>query len=78
MNSDFQELEVKYGKAICTHLEPNFWVNRKEARYGTLMEIKEIHLFKGFNISKQDRTTWVVLKERNKPSIFDDILDYHE
>ena len=23
--SNFQELEAKYGKAICTHLEPNFW-----------------------------------------------------
>lgn len=76
--SSFQDLETRYGKAICTYLEPNFWVNRKESRYGTLIGIKEIHFFKEFNIGKQDRTTWVVLKERNRPSIFNDLLNYRE
>lgn len=76
--SHLQELEERYGKAICTYLDPNFWVNRTESRYGTLMEIKEVYLLDGFNIGKQDRTTWVVLKDRNKPSMFNDILDYHE
>lgn len=76
--ANFEGLEAKYGKAICTQLEYNFWVNRKESRFGTLMEIRKFHLLMEFNIGKQDRTTWVVLKERNKPSIFNDLLDYYD
>lgn len=69
----FEELESKYGKSICTFYDTNFWRNREGSRYGTLIEIEESHLLKSFSISKQDRTSWVILKERNKPSIFHDL-----
>ena len=68
--ANFEKLESKYGNSMCTYLDENFWANRESSRYGTLIEIKDCHLLEGFSISKQDRTTWVVLKERNKLSIF--------
>lgn len=76
--SSFSELESEYGKLICTSLEPEFWESREDSRYGTLIEIHNLSLFKSFGIDKQDRTTWVVLKERNKPSIFNDLLNVRE
>lgn len=77
-SSNFEELEKKYGQRICTSLDHHFWTVREHSKYGTLIEIQEVHLLKGFRIAKQDRTTWVVLKERYKLTIFDDLIKYNE
>lgn len=76
--TSFHQLEIEYTEKICSNLDSNFWKSRINCKYGSFIEIRDIHLFKSFGIDKQDRTTWTVLKERNKLSIFETIKKNHE
>lgn len=76
--TSLHQLEIEYAEKICSNLDSDFWKNRINCKYGTFIEIREIHLFKSFGIDKQDRTTWIILKERYNPSIFDTFKELHD
>lgn len=64
------DMESRYGSLICTSYDPNFWENRKAAKYATLISvdmIKELHPFKD---GKSDKTGWSVVRTGISNSLF--------
>ncbi|MDA9554652.1 ASCH domain-containing protein [Pelobium sp.] len=62
--SKLKDLESKYGKQICTEVNPDFWVNRKESKFATLIDITRFKEIKPFTINKSDRTAWSIVQNR--------------
>lgn len=56
-----EELKEKFSVALCA-MDPEFWRRKASARFLTLMEIRDVHTFSPFFISKRDRRGWVRLK----------------
>lgn len=59
----FKMIEKDYGKKICSHYDPNFWINRAGTKYVTLIEVGKIKALSPFKIEKKDRTAWVILRQ---------------
>lgn len=51
-----REIRLKYGKEICA--EDAFWDRKKDARYATLIYIKEPRLTTPFRVCKHDRSAF--------------------
>lgn len=64
------ELEGLYGKKICTHVDSNFWADRQQARFLTLVEITSVTPVKGFSLSKNDRLSWIVVRQYINNDLF--------
>lgn len=56
------QIEQDYGEAICSGVDPLFWETRSKANVATLVEIKSVVKLTPFNIGKNDRTGWSILK----------------
>jgi ASC-1-like (ASCH) protein len=56
-----KEIDVTYGVRIASKFEKGFWGKRKNAKYGTLIELKEISPLHNLYCEKKDRRGWVVL-----------------
>jgi hypothetical protein len=61
-DSKRNEIKKKYSKEICSDYDPDFWVNRKETNYATLIEVKEVTPLNPFRIEKRDRSAWSILQ----------------
>lgn len=46
--------------------DPTFWVERRDAAFGTLMQISNVAKIEPFEIKKSDRRGWVVVKRRTR------------
>lgn len=60
-NYDIKEIKKKYNSYLC--VDDDFWEAKKDARYATLIFIKELVQLKPFHINKKGMNTWIKLKE---------------
>lgn len=69
-----QHVEKKYGKEICSNMDPEFWQSRSYSRYMTLIEVSKPIKLLPFRIDKSDRTAWSILRGDNDsfPDLFDE------
>jgi hypothetical protein len=52
----------QYSQALCAQ-DPEFWIQRENASYATLMKIRHVRRIEPFIYPKRDRRGWVVLHE---------------
>lgn len=64
------EIENNFAKQICSEVNPNFWENRKESKFATLIYISQFIEVEPFRINKSDRTAWSIVQNRML-SLFD-------
>jgi hypothetical protein len=60
--SKLKEMESLYANQICSKYDPDFWINRQNTNYATLIYIKNLRALDPFRIEKKDRTAWSVLR----------------
>ncbi len=53
------EIKKLYNKELC--VSENFWLEKQNSNYETLIFIKEIHLLEPFKINKKGMSTWLKL-----------------
>ena len=70
-NINLLELEIKYSEAIYSKIDTNFWKTKTNSKFATFIEIKELFLIDEISISKQDRTSWTILRDRNRQLLFE-------
>jgi hypothetical protein len=58
---DLEEIAARYSSALCID-NSDFWEQRKNATYCTLLELRNIERFEIGGIPKRDRLGWVVLQ----------------
>jgi len=51
-----KEIKVKYGQGICA--EEDFWNNKRNARYATLIFVKDPRVEESFKVNKADRSAF--------------------
>ena len=56
-----ETLKEKYNQELCVNEE--FWLQKANSRYATLIWVKDLVLVKPFKISKKGMQTWLVLKK---------------
>jgi hypothetical protein len=56
------ELKQLYSDGICANEVSNFWIERRNARFISLLDVKYASYTPPIRIDKRDRTAWVVLK----------------
>jgi hypothetical protein len=56
----FERLRARFASALCA-TDPEFWEERREARFATLMRLGEILPIEPLLVGKRDRRGWVVL-----------------
>ena len=54
-----EEIKVKYNKQLCVDNE--FWINKQNSNYTTLIFIDKIVKLKPFHINKREMQTWIKL-----------------
>lgn len=59
------ELQERFGAAMCA-ANPEFWAQRSDAAFATLMQIDDVCKFEPFLVDKRDRRGWVVIKKRSQ------------
>ncbi len=57
--TDIADIKKLYNKELC--VSENFWLEKQNSNYATLIFIKEIHLLKPFKINKKGMSTWLRL-----------------
>ena len=71
LNSNLlNDLESKYGEKICSGIDPDFWKDRKDKNYATLIWVNKFKSISPFRINKKDRRGWVVLNEKKESILF--------
>ena len=66
-------IRERFSAAICAE-DPDFWVERKDARYATLMKLAHVVPIAPVEVEKSDRRPWVVLGEHAPPGVSRDQL----
>lgn len=66
--AEFVEIADRYGPALCVEAS-EFWEQRKNASYCTLIELRNIERFEMDKVRKRDRLGWVVL-QREQMELF--------
>lgn len=68
--SSINEIRERYELALCIE-SADFWYRKKDSKYATLMEIKQVTVIKSeINFIKKDRRGWIVLQTNsNQQSI---------
>lgn len=61
--SSWNTIKKEFTGAICVQ-DPQFWNDRKNASYGTLIKISHIKKITPFYCNKLDRRGWVILKQK--------------
>lgn len=54
-----EEIKSKYNKQLCVN--EDFWLNKKDSNYATLIFIDELFKLKPFHINKKGMQTWIIL-----------------
>ena len=54
--------------------DPNFWYDRKDAEYATLLRVKNARSINPITILKRDRRGWIVLRQPREHHRIDDIF----
>lgn len=68
----WEHLKGEYSEALCV-MDPQFWEEKKNASYGTLMQLKLVHKIDPFGIDKSDRRSWVVVRSAILEDAFNEI-----
>ncbi len=68
--TSLMEIKDRYNDKVSADLDEGFWQKRISSKYITLIEIKKVYNLESFSIDKNDRTSWSVVKEANKPTFF--------
>jgi hypothetical protein len=63
----WSEIKRRFGRAMCA--QADFWDDRREASYATLMKIRDARRLPDLHIPKRDRRGWVVLRDRLLPQL---------
>jgi hypothetical protein len=58
------EIRSKYGLLLGLSENDAFWVEKRDARYATLIDIEVVKRLDPCRIEKKDRTSWVIINER--------------
>lgn len=58
----WSQIKGKFSRPLCVQ-GPEFWDQRKAAKFATLMMISDVQVMTPININKQDRRGWVVVHE---------------
>lgn len=61
----WEEIKAVHAKALCID-DPEFWKQKINSNYATLMRIKNVYSFTPINFEKSDRRGWVVLSNKNE------------
>lgn len=64
-HSSWKLLRKEFTVALCAQ-DPEFWKQRKEALFATLMQVKSVIRISPVAFAKADRRGWVVLHSPNK------------
>jgi hypothetical protein len=59
------EIRSKYGMSLGLSESDAFWVEKRYAKYATLINIEGIKHLDSCQIEKKDRTSWVIITEGN-------------
>lgn len=65
-----EQIELTYGKEICSEYDKNFWKNRTKAKYATLIEVKKVKKIPPFKSEKNDRSGWSILRAGISDNLF--------
>lgn len=60
----WKQLREDFTKALCAQ-DPNFWKQRENAAFATLMRINQVTKINPVEYSKRDRRGWVVLQSNS-------------
>lgn len=55
------EIKQNYTKELCAQ-DPQFWHDRQDASFATLIRISHVLQIKPFSVEKRDRRGWVILQ----------------
>ena len=61
----WDDIRKKYAKPMCAHTD-EFWSQRAEARFATLVELQSVIAISNVGCEKKDRRGWVVLSDSNR------------
>ena len=59
--TNINELKEKYAPELC--VDDDFWHQKKDSKYATLIFIDKLVKVKPFHINKKGMSTWLILKE---------------
>jgi hypothetical protein len=66
-------IRERFSAAICAE-DPDFWAERRDARYATLMKLSHVMPIAPVEVEKSDRRAWVVLGEHSPTGVSRDQL----
>jgi hypothetical protein len=69
---ELNRLIVDYSDAICADGE--FWENRSDKRYATLLGVSDVRQLTPLNVEKRDRRGWMVLRDSVATPATDQLL----
>jgi hypothetical protein len=61
----WDEIKEIHAKALCIN-DPEFWKQKKNSNYATLMRIKNVFIFNPIFFEKRDRRGWVILSRKEE------------
>ncbi len=61
----WNEIKEVHAKALCID-DPEFWKQKKNSNYATLMRIRNVLLFNPIYFEKRDRRGWVILSTKDE------------
>lgn len=64
------ELKEKFSEALGLEKNDSFWQDKANAKYATLVRVKDVKEISPYTIDKKDRTGWVVIKPRDQGLLF--------
>ena len=71
--NSWSEIRKDFTIALCAQ-DPEFWAQRKNASFATLMKLKKSIKTEPVFLNKRDRRGWVVLKQKSKQTSLEDSL----
>ena len=68
--SKLKTIENEFAKNICSTNDPDFWKNRENSKFATLVEVSAVKQVEPFAVGKSDRTAWSIVQNKVN-SLFD-------
>ena len=72
---DIEKIRRNYAHALCAR-DDEFWEQRRQCRYVTLIELERVKRTSPIECKKRDRRGWVVLSVKERGNWFRASLDY--
>lgn len=63
-------IESEFASKICSTADPEFWRNRENSQFATLVEVSIVKQVEPFIVGKSDRTAWSIVQNKVN-SLFD-------